>query len=95
LLRAVGSTRPQTSMLVRWEGAIIAVFGGILGLVLGIAFGVIAVIVIPDSIVDTIDIPPVQLILYLVIAALAGLIAAYFPARNAARLNVLEAIATE
>lgn len=95
LLRAVGSTRAQTSMLVRWEGAIIAVFGGILGLGLGVVFGVIATIVIPDTIVSTITIPPLQLLFYLLLSALAGLIAGWLPARRAARLNVLDAISHE
>jgi putative ABC transport system permease protein len=93
LLRAVGATRQQTSVLIRWEGAIIAVFGGLLGVVLGIVFGIIAVVVIPDSLVSEVALPGGQLAIYLVVAALAGLIAAYLPARRAARLNVLEAIA--
>ena len=93
LFRAVGATRSQTSVLIRWEGAIIAVFGGLLGLLLGIVFGIVAVIVIPDSIVSEVAIPGRQLGIYLVVAALAGLIAAYLPARRASRLNVLDAIA--
>jgi putative ABC transport system permease protein len=36
-----------------------------------------------------------QLVLYLVVAVLAGVIAAWFPARRATRLDVLAAIATE
>lgn len=92
LFRAVGATRTQTSMLIRWEGAIIAVFGGLLGLALGVVFGIIAVIVTPDSLVTDVAIPWIQLVIYLVVAALAGLVAAYLPARRAAKLNVLDAI---
>jgi putative ABC transport system permease protein len=92
LLRAVGMKRRQMRRMVRWEGAIVAVFGGMLGVVLGIVFGVVAVIVIPDSIIDRVDVPVKQLLIYLVIAGLAGLLSAYFPARRAAKLNVLDAI---
>ena len=72
-----------------------AVFGGVLGVLLGVVFGIVAVIVIPDSIIDRIDIPVTQLLIYLVIAGVAGLLSAWFPARRAAKLNVLDAIAHE
>ena len=81
--------------MIRWEGAIVALFGGLLGVALGVAFGAVATIVIPDSIVDRIDIPVGQLIIYLIVAAVAGLLAAWLPARRAGKLNVLEAIAHE
>lgn len=95
LLRAVGMQRRQMRRMVRWEGAIVAVFGGLLGVVLGVIFGIVAVIVIPNSIIDRVDIPVMQLLIYVVIAGFAGLLSAYFPARRAAKLNVLDAIGFE
>ena len=95
LLRAVGMTRGQMRRMVCWEGLVVAVFGGILGVVLGIAFGVLAADIIPDSVVSTLSVPAGQIILYLVIAALAGLASGILPAIWAGRLKVLEAIGYE
>ena len=60
---------------------------------LGVVFGWIAVLAIPDSLISTLAVPWATLVVYVVIAALAGLIAASLPARRAARLNILDAIA--
>jgi putative ABC transport system permease protein len=78
--------------MVRWEAAIVAVFGALLGVVLGIIFGVAAASAVPSSVIQTIKIPWVQIIVFVAIAAVAGLMAAYFPARRAGKLNVLDAI---
>ena len=95
LLRAVGMTRRQLRRAIRWEAVIIAIFGAILGLILGVIFGVAAVVAIPDTFINTVSIPYGSLIVYLVIAGLAGIVAAILPARRAARLNVLDAISHE
>jgi len=95
LLRAVGMKRRQMLLMVLWEGVLIAIFGGLLGISMGIVFGVTAVTVIPDEFISTLDIPWQTLIYYLVGAGVAGLISALLPARRASRLNVLDAIATE
>ena len=92
LLRAVAMTRRQLRRMVRWEAAIIAVFGALLGVVLGIIFGVAAASAVPNSFIKTITIPWVQIVVYVVIAGVAGLLAAFFPARRAGKLNVLDAI---
>jgi len=60
-----------------------------------LAFGWLAVLAIPSSLISRLAIPTVTLVIYVVVAALAGLIAASLPARRAARLNVLDAIAHE
>jgi hypothetical protein len=59
----------------------------------GLAFGWLAVLAIPDSFIDQLAIPYGTLAVYVVIATIAGLLAASFPARRASRLNILDAIA--
>ena len=93
LVRAVGMTTQQMLRMVLFEGAIIAVFGGVLGILLGTTFGVATVTVVPDAFIGALDIPVNSLLNYLVAAAIAGIAAAIVPARRAARLNVLDAIA--
>lgn len=95
LVRAVGMTTQQMLRMVLFEGAIIAAFGGVIGILLGTAFGSAAVSVMPDDFIRALDIPVVDLVSYLVAATIAGIAAAIVPARRAARLNVLEAIAQE
>ena len=93
LLRAVGMTRRQARSMIRWEAAIIALFGAVLGTVLGVLFGWAAVSAIPDPIVNTVAIPVGTLILFVGISAVAGLVAGTYPAWRAGRMNVLDAIA--
>lgn len=95
LLRAVGMTRRQLRRAIRWESVIISVFGALLGLSLGVVFGLAAVVAIPDSLINTASIPYTQLVTYVLIAALAGILAAILPARRASKLNVLDAISYE
>ena len=93
LMRSIGMTRRQTRSLIRLEAGVVSLFGALLGVVLGVVFGWIAVLAIPDSLISTLAVPWTTLVVYVVIAALAGLIAASLPARRAARLNILDAIA--
>jgi putative ABC transport system permease protein len=97
LLRAVGMSRRQLRGVVRLEAAIIAVFGTLLGLVIGIAFSIALTVAISADTPDvfTYRLPVVQLVVITVGAALAGVVAAWLPARRAANLDVLAAIATE
>ncbi len=95
LLRAVGMTRRQTRKMIRWEAVTIAVFGALVGLVLGFIFGFAIVQAVPDDFIGTLTIPWIWLVSFLVTAVVFGLIAAYFPARRASRMNVLEAISYE
>ncbi len=92
LMRAVGLTRRQTRMMIRWEAAVVSIFGGLLGVTVGVAFGWLAVQAIPSSVIDQLAIPVRSLVIYVVIAGIAGLVAASLPARRAARLDVLDAI---
>ena len=93
LLRAVGMQRRQVRSMIRWEAVLIAVFGGVLGLVVGTLLGSAIVLAVGQGL--TLALPWPQLVLYLVVAAVGGIVAAWAPARRGARLEILEAIAHE
>ncbi len=93
LLRAVGMSRRQVRRMVRYESAMIAGFGALLGTGLGVAFGWIVVTVLPDDLVGVTAIPVAQIVVLAAVAIGAGLAAALLPARRAARMDVLHAIA--
>jgi putative ABC transport system permease protein len=93
LLRAVGMSRAQVRSSVRWESVIIAMFGTALGLGIGAFFGWAMVKALADEGLDTLTIPVGQLVVVTAISALAGIGAAIMPARRAARIDVLKAVA--
>jgi len=93
LLRAVGMTRRQTRRMIRWEAVIIAVFGGVLGILVGTLLGFIAVQAMPESFITDFGIPVGNFVVILIMCIVVGVLAAILPARRAARLNVLDAIA--
>jgi putative ABC transport system permease protein len=95
LLRAVGATRGQLRAMVRYESLVIALFGAIEGLVLGVVFGWAIVASLRSEGVTSLVFPVSQLLVIAVIAGLAGVVAAIAPSRRAARLNVLQAVTTE
>lgn len=94
LLRAVGMTRRQLRRMVRWEAVLISVFGGLMGTAIGVLFGVVLTTALPESLVGAVAIPSGQLVVLVVIAGLFGLVAGSIPARRAARLDILTAVAT-
>jgi len=94
LLRAVGMTRRQTRRLVRLETVLVALLGTGLGLVLGVFFGWSISVAIRGGGLGAFRIPVLPLVVVVGIAVLGSLVAALRPARRAARLNVLDAIAT-
>jgi len=95
LLRAVGMARRQVRVMIRWEAVIVAVFGALLGIIVGVFFGWAFVHALSDSGIDHLSIPGVQLAIYVVLAGVIGVLAALVPAWQAGRLNVLKAISTE
>jgi putative ABC transport system permease protein len=95
LLRAVGMTRRQIRGMVRAESVILALFGAVIGIVIGTGLGLALVSSIDAQELSEISVPIPQLVIFLVLAALLGLFAATFPARRAAKLDVLAAIATD
>jgi putative ABC transport system permease protein len=95
LLRAVGMSRAQVRSSVRWESVIIALIGTLTGLLIGLVFGWALVQALEDEGITVFRVPVGQLVIMVLVAALAGVGAALYPAFRAARLNVLTAIATE
>jgi putative ABC transport system permease protein len=97
LLRAVGQTRRQVRSVLRLESMIVSIFGTTVGLALGGFLGwalFTTVTAGSDSLGSHFSLPIVQLMVITVLGALAGVLAARRPARRAARLPVLDAIAT-
>ena len=95
LLRAVGMTRSQLRSAIRWESVIIALQGTFLGVAIGLFFGWVMVQALADEGIDTFKVPFGNLTMVVVLAALAGVLAAVAPSRRAAKLNVLQAIAAD
>ncbi|MFF7790802.1 FtsX-like permease family protein [Streptomyces sp. NPDC007991] len=97
LLRAVGQTRSQLRAMVRWESVLVAAFGTAGGLALGAFLGWVLVRA-SDGSSDSafaFAVPPAQLAVVALVGLAAGALAGLRPARRAARLDVLRAIATE
>ena len=94
LLRAVGLGRRQVRRMVTVEAVIVSVFGALLGIVVGSVFGIALQRALADQGITELRFPVGRLVLFVAVAALAGVVAALLPARRAARLDVLQAIAT-
>src|SRR3954468_16229095 len=95
LLRAVGMTRAQVRAMVRWESVVISVIGALIGAALGIGLGIALPRALADQGIEKIAVPGVQLALYVLAAAVAGVLAAIGPARRASKVDVLRAVVTE
>ena len=97
LLRAVGQTRAQLRAMVRWESVLVAAFGTAGGLGLGAFLGWVLVRA-SDGASDSafaFAMPPAQLAVVALVGLAAGALAGLRPARRAARLDVLRAVAAE
>ncbi len=94
LLRAVGMSRSQVKRMVRWEALITSVFGAVLGVAVGMFFGWALVEALREQDIRF-AVPAGQLLLIVAVSGVAGVLAAVPPARRAARLDILEAIAYE
>lgn len=94
MLRAVGMSRRQVRRMVRHESIITALIGA--GMGIGAGLGIAAIVTSAFAAEGlTFAIPAATLVVLAVVAALAGILAAVIPARRAARLNVLDALAYE
>jgi putative ABC transport system permease protein len=94
MLRAIGMSRRQVRRMIRYESVITALIGAVLGMVLGLIFAALMSVPLRDQ-GFVLSYPVGQLIFILVVAAIAGVIAAIAPARRASRLDVLQALAYE
>ena len=92
MLRAIGMTRRQVRRMIRHESVITALIGGVLGILLGVLLG--ALLVARIEFIDF-SLPVTSLIVFTLATIVVGIIAAVFPARRAARLNVLQALQYE
>jgi putative ABC transport system permease protein len=93
LLRAIGLGRGQLWVMVTLESVVMALLGAVLGVALGIAFGVAMMYAVRDEGLNVIAVPWGQLAVFLVLSVVIGVLAAVLPARRAAKLDVLTAIA--
>ncbi|WP_262403433.1 FtsX-like permease family protein [Actinomadura sp. CNU-125] len=95
LLRAIGLGRRQLRRMIRVESIVIAVFGAVLGIGIGVAFGAALQNALADQGLTVLSVPVVTLCVYVLIAAVIGVLAALWPAWRAGRMDVLKAISTE
>ncbi|WP_460107975.1 ABC transporter permease [Streptomyces sp. YKOK-J1] len=95
LMRAIGLSRRQLRRMIRLESVVIAVFGALLGLGLGMGWGATAQKLLALEGLKVLEIPWPTIITVFVASAFVGLFAALIPAFRAGRMNVLNAIATE
>jgi putative ABC transport system permease protein len=95
VMRAVGMTRRQLRGTIRWESVIIALQGTFLGLLVGVFFGWALVLAQKNQGLSVFSVPYLTLIIIILLAGLAGVVAAILPSRRAAKLNILRAIVTE
>ncbi len=94
LLRAVGTSRRQIRRMVRGESVLVALLGGVIGISVGVVWGWAFTSALKSRI-NVISIPITQLLIFVALSMVAGVIAAIAPAWRAGRLDLLEAIATE
>ena len=95
LLRAVGMRRRQVRTMIRSEAVILAIFGAIIGIIIGTGMGIALVSALKNQGITETVVPYSNLVIFLIIAALLGLVAASWPARRAAKLDILSAIAAQ
>jgi putative ABC transport system permease protein len=95
LMRAIGLSRRQLRRMIRLESVVIALFGALLGVLMGLGWGAAAQQILALEGMDVMEVPWSTIITVFVGAALVGLLAALVPAFRAGRMNILNAIATE
>jgi putative ABC transport system permease protein len=93
LLRAIGMSRRQVRWMVRWEAVLVAALAVVLGVGLGAGLGAATVRALSGTEPVPVAWPVDRLLLVVVLATVAGLLAGLLPARRAAQLKVLDAVA--
>jgi putative ABC transport system permease protein len=92
MLRAVGMTRWQVRTMIALESVVTALIGAVIGIALGIVLAVLLIVRVDFLVLSW---PVTSLFVFALVAIIAGVVAAIFPAQRAARLNVLEALQYE
>ncbi|MER6496224.1 ABC transporter permease [Streptomyces griseorubiginosus] len=96
MLRAIGLDRKGIKRMVRLESLVISLFGGVLGIGLGVFFGWAAGELLGARMATyELVLPWARMAVFLLLAATVGILAALWPARRAARMNMLSAIKAE
>ncbi len=95
LLRAVGMGRRQLRRMIRLESVMISVYGAVLGVALGAVFGLALTHSLRTQGIEETAVPAGRIAVFLLLAGVVGVLAALWPARRAARLDVLRAVTTE
>ncbi|MEV1037939.1 FtsX-like permease family protein [Streptomyces sp. NBC_01732] len=96
MLRAIGLDRGRVKRMIRLEAVVISLFGAVVGVVLGMFLGWAIGQTLSSEIPDyALVIPWDRIAVFLVLAGIVGVLAALWPARSAAKLNMLTAIKTE
>jgi putative ABC transport system permease protein len=93
MMRAIGASRRQIRQMIRYESLITGLIGGVLGLIIGVVGAVLVTTLALSSSGYVVSIPVGTLVVLLIASAFAGLFAAQLPARRAAKLDVLGALA--
>ena len=94
MLRAVGMTRRQVRMMIRYESIVTSLMGATLGMVVGIFLAALITHALSSSGI-VFAVPWIEIVYFVLAAILVGILAAVIPARRAARLNVLQALQYE
>lgn len=93
LLRALGLTRPQLRRMLTLEALILGLIGAFVGVTLGVTFGWAAT---TSLIAGTLfHIPLLQVLTFIALSGLAGVLAAALPARKAARTPITTSLAAD
>jgi putative ABC transport system permease protein len=95
MLRAIGTTRGQVREMIRYESVITALIGGVLGIIVGIGLALILGATVLEGTDFVVVVPVGTMIVLFVLAGVAGILAAAWPARRAAAVDILEALATQ
>jgi putative ABC transport system permease protein len=95
LLRAVGMTRSQVRITVRWESVLTSVYGAVVGVAMGLVLGYVVISALRDQGLTKYSIPVPTISAIILIAFVVGVVAAVVPAWRATKLDILQAIATE